>query len=52
MDEKDIEVHGSKSKVMSKYITKMVHIGVLTSPPAKNVACPQATPSSESESEY
>ena len=30
---------------MSKYIVKMIHSEVLTSPPAESVACPHATPS-------
>ena len=37
--------HSYKGKMVSKYIAKMIHSGVLTSPPAENVACPQATPS-------
>ena len=37
--------HGYKGKVVSKYIVKMIHSEVLTSPPAESVACPQATPS-------
>ena len=37
--------HGYKGKVVSKYIIKMIHSEVLTSPPAERVACPQATPS-------
>ena len=37
--------HGYKGKVVSKYIVKMVHSEVLTSPLAERVACPQETPS-------
>ena len=43
-DDRILFKHGYKGTVVSKYIVKMVHSEVLTSPPAERVACPQATP--------
>ena len=40
VNENDDGKHGYKGKVVSKYIVKMIHSEVLTSPPAERVACP------------